>query len=53
MIGIFGLQGAYQNFKFGKRSQIFEARVVREKRPAGESAADAAFKPLEGCRGLF
>src|SRR5277367_4224482 len=44
------LQGAHQNFKFMQFSQILQAGVFHEKRPAGESRADTAFQPVQRLR---
>src|SRR6516164_796423 len=49
MLWVLGLQGTHQNLKFRKTPQILKAIIFQEEWPARESAADAAFKPFEGC----
>ena len=53
MVRILDLQRAHQDFKFGEASQILEARVFHEKRPARESGAHAALQPFKGWGGLL
>jgi len=48
MVRILGLQRAHQGFKFRETAQILKARVLREKRPARESGADASLQPFKG-----
>src|SRR5271157_1507043 len=47
MVGILGLQRAYQYLKLRKFAEILEARVLQKKRPARESAANTALQPIE------
>src|SRR4030095_12398069 len=47
MVGILGLQRAHQNIKCRKLAEIFEVRVLQEKRPACEAVADTSLQPLK------
>ena len=47
MIGILSLKRTYQEFKFGKLTNVLKAWVFKEKRPTRESSANAPLKPLE------
>src|SRR5450432_4036145 len=47
MVRVFRLQRVDQKFELGKAAQTSEARIFQEKRPTGESGADAPLKPLK------
>jgi hypothetical protein len=47
MVGILGLQRAQQDLKTRKLAQIFEARVVHNKRSAWESSVNTSLQPIE------
>ena len=47
MVGILSLKRTYQELKFGKLTNVLQAWVFQEKRPARESSANAPLKPLE------
>jgi len=48
MVRIPGLQRAHQSLEFRQASQILEANIFQEKRPARESSVDAPLQPLKG-----
>ena len=53
VVRVSGLQRTHQQFKFGEATQIPQARVFHEKRPARETGADAAFEPCKRFRRPF